>query len=119
MLKVLREVDPSLEFKWDVRDAVTVRPPRAPRMWARLKTKESAALECWFIGRPGQFNLSRVEGLGREPVIEMERDDGIDVLKLRFVSSDDLHPQKLKALLAEHLKGFKATFGTGEEKEAG
>ena len=78
VLKVLREVDPSLEFKWDVRDAVTVRPPRAPRMWARLKTKESAALECWFIGRPGQFNLSRVEGLGRDPSKELGR-CGIDV----------------------------------------
>ena len=35
------------------------------------------------------------------------------------MTTDDLHPQKLKALLVEHLKGFKATFGTGEEKEAG
>jgi excinuclease ABC subunit A len=120
VIKVLREVDPTLEFKWDVRDAVSIRPPRAPRMWARLKTKESAALECWFIGRPGQFNLNRVEGIGRDPVIEMDRTDGIDVLKLRFVSSDHLNPQKLKALLSEHLKGFKAAFGNGaEEKEAG
>ena len=39
-------------------------------MWCRLKTKESAALECWFIGRPAQFNLSRLEGLGRDPQIE-------------------------------------------------
>jgi excinuclease ABC subunit A len=120
VVKLLREIDPTLEFKWDVRDAVSIRPPGAPRMWARLKTKESAALECWFIGRPGQLNLSRVEGLGRDPVIEMDRTDGIDVLKLRFVSSDHLNPQKLKALLSEHLKGFKAAFGNGgEEKEAG
>jgi excinuclease ABC subunit A len=120
VIKVLREIDPTLEFKWDARDAVTIRPPGSPRMWARLKTKESAALECWVIARPGQFNLSRVEGVGTDPVIESDRNDGVEVLKLRFVSSDHLHPPRLKALLAEYLKGFKAAFRSGaEEKEAG
>ena len=66
--KLLREVDPTLEVKWDVRDAVTLRLPGSRRgCWARLKTKEPAALECWFVGKPGQFNLSRVEGIGRRP----------------------------------------------------
>ena len=120
LLKLLREIDPGLEFKWDVRDAVTVRPRGVSRMWARLKTKETAALECWFVGKPGQFNLSRFEGIGRDPTIESDRADGSEVLKLRFVSADQLQPQKLKPLLAEHLTGFKATFGSGgAEKEAG
>jgi excinuclease ABC subunit A len=120
VVKMLREIDPSLEFKWDVRDAVTVRPPGSTRFWARLKTKESAALECWFVGQPGQFNLSRLEGIGRDPVIESNRSDRCDVLKLFLVRADHLHPQKLKALLTEHLNGFKATFTDSEaEKEAG
>src|SRR5262249_37592842 len=60
LVKLLREIDPSLEFKWDVRDAITVRPPRSSRFWCRIKTKESDALEVWFIGRPGQGNPSRL-----------------------------------------------------------
>jgi excinuclease ABC subunit A len=120
VVSLLREIDPTLEFKWDVRDAVTVRPRGSSRMWARLKTKEAAALECWFVGRPGQFNLSRVEGIGRDPLIEADRFDGADVLKLFLVRPDHLHLPKLKALLAEHLKGFKATFTDDDAgKEAG
>jgi excinuclease ABC subunit A len=115
VVKVLREVAPDLDFKWDVRDAVTARPPGAARFWVRLKTKEADALEVWLVGRRGQINLSRVEGIGRDPVIEGDRADGSEVLKLRFLSADHLQPQKLKAILGEHLAGFRAAFGTDGE----
>ena len=97
-------------------------PAHAPckQVGARLKTKEPTAFELWLIGKAGQFNLSRLEGLGRDPEVETDRADGCDVTRLRFVSADHLHPQKLKAVLAEHLKGFKATFADAAgEKEAG
>src|SRR5262249_17235257 len=79
VIKVVREIDPVLEFKWDVRDAVTLRPAGAQRFWARFKTKEAEALEVWFIGRPGQLNLGRLEGVGRDALIEGDRTDGIDI----------------------------------------
>ena len=55
---------PPLEFKWDVRDAVTVRPPGASRFWSRIKTKESEALEIWFVGRRGQASRAEFEAFG-------------------------------------------------------
>jgi excinuclease ABC subunit A len=110
VLKVLCEVEPSLEWKWDVRDAVTIRPKGSPRMWARIKTKESKTLECWFIGQPGQFNLSRLDGIGQDTELETDRFDGSNVLKLHFARADQVQPAKLKPILAEHLKGFLATF---------
>ena len=120
LVKLLREIDPSLEFKWDVRDAITIRPSGSSRFWCRIKTKEAAVLEAWFVGRPGQMNLSRLEGVGREALIEGDRKDGIDILKLWFVTGDDLQPGKLRPVLADHLRGFRAAFGnSGEEKEAG
>ncbi|WP_439620378.1 excinuclease ABC subunit UvrA [Gemmata sp.] len=119
LLKLLREVDSTLEFKWDVRDAVTVRPLGASRFWCRIKTKESAALEVWLVGRRGQANLGRLEGAGRESAIEGDREDGSEVLKLWFVTGDNLPANKLKPVLTEHLRAFKAAFGTGGEKEAG
>ena len=110
LLAVLKDVDDSLEYKWDVRDAVTIRPAGSSRMWCRIKTKELDALEVWFIGMQGQMNLAKVEGLGRDPALEGDRNDGSEVLKLRFLASDHLQPQKLKDVLKEHLKLFVAKF---------
>ncbi|HET6575324.1 MAG TPA: excinuclease ABC subunit A, partial [Fimbriiglobus sp.] len=114
LLELFRAVEPKIDIKWDVRDAVTLRVPGIGRMWARLKTKEPGALECWFIGKPGQFNLSRVEGIGVHPEIQADRADRADVLKLRFVTAGQLKPAELRKLLAEHLAGFRERFA-GED----
>jgi excinuclease ABC subunit A len=120
LLELFRAVEPEIDVKWDVRDSVTLRVPGIGRMWARLKTKEPGALECWFVGKPGQFNLSRVEGFGVHPEIVSDRADRADVLKLRFVTAGQLKPAELKKLLAEHLAGFRERFaGEGEVAEAG
>jgi excinuclease ABC subunit A len=110
ILAAVRQAVPDVEVKWDVRDAITLRVPGISRMWGRLKSKDPAALEAWFVGKPGQFNLSRVERLGRHPEIEADRADGADVLKLRFLSADHLRPKELEKLLAEHLAGFREAF---------
>jgi excinuclease ABC subunit A len=111
LLAVVRAAAPNVEIKWDVRDAVTFRVPGISRMWGRLKTKEPTALEAWFVGKPGQFNLSRVERFGRHPEIVADRADGADVLKLRFLAVDQLRPKELEKLLAEHLASFREAFG--------
>ena len=118
---LLTEINPLLEFKWDVRRvAITIRPPGSSRFWCRLKTKDSAALEAWFVCRRGQINLNQVEGIGQKATIEGDRNDGSEVLKLWFVNAADLQPVKLKALLTEHSKGFQTAFaGDEDEKEAG
>ncbi|MBA4187507.1 MAG: excinuclease ABC subunit A [Planctomycetaceae bacterium] len=118
LIKLLRDVDSTLEFKWDVRDAVTVRPAGSSRFWCRIKTKESAALEVWFVGRRGQMNLGRLEGIGRESTIEGDRDDGSEVMKLWFVTGDNLPIGKLKPILTEHLQGFLKAFGDSDDEKA-
>ena len=120
LVKLLREISPALEFKWDVRDAVTIRPAGASRFWCRLKTKDPAALEAWFVGRPGRVNRARFEGVGRDVIVEADRTDGIEILKIWFATAEHLAPTKLKPLLADHLKNFTAAFaGDTAEKEAG
>jgi len=106
LLKVLREIDPTLDFKWDVRDAVTVRPVGHSRFWCRIKTKESKALEVWFVGRRGQVNLGAVEEFGNTVKIEGDRADGSEVLKFSLVTANHLKPAELKPVLAEHLREF-------------
>jgi len=111
LLAVLKEVDDTLDYKWDVRDAITIRPAGSSRFWCRIKTKESDALEAWFIGARGQMNLASVEGIGRDPALEGDRADGSEVLKLRFLAMDQLQPAKLKDVLKLHLKAFVAKHG--------
>jgi excinuclease ABC subunit A len=110
VLELIREIEPGVEVRWDVRDAVTLRVPGVDRMWARLRTKDDQGLDCRFIGQRGQFNLSRVEEFGVSPHIEVDRNDG-DLLRLVFRHADHLHAEKLKKLLAEHLRGFRDAFG--------
>jgi excinuclease ABC subunit A len=108
-LGLVREVEPKLEVRWDVRDAITLRIPGASKAWARWRTKEAEALDCRFLGKKGQFNLTRLEGLGRTPGVH-PRDEG-DILRLQFRKETQLQPARLKELLSEHLRGFREAFG--------
>ena len=75
------------------------------RGWAQWRTKDADGLDCRFLGKKGQFNLSRVEGVGAAPAsIDANRDDG-DVLRLVFQHLEPSQAAKLKELLAEHLRG--------------
>jgi excinuclease ABC subunit A len=110
LLALVKEIEPAVEVQWDTRDAVTLRIPGAGKAWGRLRTKDADCLDCRFLGKTGQLNLSRVEGFGDHPTLTADRADGGTVLRLCFRSEDHLHPARLKGLLAEHLRGFRETF---------
>jgi hypothetical protein len=110
LLSLVREIEPALEVSWDSRDAITVRVPGITRGWAQCRTKESEALICRFIGKKGQFNLSQLDGLGVHPAIDDKRAEA-DVLRLAFQQIDQVKPAQLKAVLTEHLHGFRELFG--------
>jgi hypothetical protein len=113
LLALVREVEPDLEVVWGSRDAISLKVPGVSRAWAQWRTKESVGLDCRFLGKKGQLNLSRVERFGRSPGIGNHRADG-DVLRLVFQQEDQVHAAQLKELLAEHLRGFKEAFGKAE-----
>jgi excinuclease ABC subunit A len=106
LLDLVREVEPGLEVNWNSRAAISLRVPGIGRLWSQWRTKESYGLDCRFIGKKGQFNLSQLEGLGRSPTIHTSRADA-DVVQLAFRSSDDFKRTELKKFLAESLRGFK------------
>jgi excinuclease ABC subunit A len=111
LLKLVREIEPALEVRWDVRDSISLRVPGISRAWGQWWTKHGDALDCKFLGKSGQFNLSQIEAFGVSPTINGSRSDG-DVLRLFFRSEEHVHAPKLKELLAEHLRGFREMFGT-------
>jgi excinuclease ABC subunit A len=110
LLELVREVEPNVEVSWDARDAISLRVPGITRSWAQWRTKECEGLDCRFLGKNGQFNLSQVEMFGVSPSINGNRADG-DVLRLVFQHQAHVHAAKLKEILAEHLRGFHEAFG--------
>jgi excinuclease ABC subunit A len=112
LLALVREVEPGLEVQWDARDAITLRVPGIKRSWAQWRTKDNEALVCRFLGKKGQLNLDQLDGLGQGTEIK-EREGG-DVLDLRFQKLDPEQANRLKALLGEHLRGFREVYGSGK-----
>ncbi|HZT82301.1 MAG TPA: excinuclease ABC subunit A, partial [Gemmataceae bacterium] len=112
LLELVREVEPGLEVKWDAREAITLKVPGVGRGWAHWRTKDPEGLDCRFLGKKGQLNLARVEGIGVHPSINGHREEG-DVLRLLFRHAEEVPAGRLKELLAEQLRGFKEAFGKG------
>jgi excinuclease ABC subunit A len=110
LLALVREIESGLEVKWDTRDAITLRVPGVSRGWAQWRTKEVAGLTCRFLGKKGQFNLARLEGLSATPDLSNQR-EGADVLTLVFQHLDPTQLTRLKDVLAEHMRGFRELFG--------
>ena len=117
LLKLVRDIEPAAEVKWDNRDAILIKVPGATKSWARWRTKDADALDVQFVGRRGQFNLSRIEPFGRDAELIDDRAGGATVMHLQFVKADHFHAPALKQLLTEHLAGFREAHG--REKEAG
>jgi excinuclease ABC subunit A len=113
VLELVRGIEPGIEVRWDVRYFITLRVPGVSRWWGQFQTKRADGLVCHFLGKRGQFNLSRVESFGINPEINGQRGDG-DVLRLVFRQEEHLHAEKLKELLTEHLRGFREAFAKGE-----
>jgi excinuclease ABC subunit A len=112
LLALVRELEPGVEIRWDNRAAITLRVPGVSRAWAQWRTKEKHGLDCRFLGKKGQFNLSQVEGLGVSPHLVNDRRDG-DLLRLVFQHQEHVNTARLKAVLAEHLQGFREAFSKG------
>ena len=65
------------------------------------------------MGKKGQFNLSRLEGVGAATAsVDSKRATG-DVMRLVFQHLEPSQAAKLKELLGEHLGGFREAFGKG------
>jgi excinuclease ABC subunit A len=109
ILDLVRQIEPALEVRWDNRATISLHVPGINRSWAQWRTKESEGLDCRFLGKNGQFNLSQIENFGTSPSINGTRTEG-DVLRLVFQHADHLHAAKLKDLLTTHLQGFRETF---------
>ena len=74
-----------------------------------MRTKDSDALHCRFLGKKGQFNLNQIEKFGLEPTIEATSEG--ETLELHFQHDNHIHAQALREILQQHLQGFREVFG--------
>ena len=110
-LAIVREAVPGLVIQWDARDAITLRVPGINKGWGRVRTKDNEALDARFLGKPGQLNLARLEGIGKDSSLAADRADGGEVMRLPFHRHEEMPRSKLKELLVEHANGFREQFG--------
>jgi excinuclease ABC subunit A len=110
MLDLIRQVEPKVKITWTGRVAINLHVPGVSRSWSGWNTKNPRFLDCRFLGKKGQFNLAQVEGIGVSPEIS-ENHAAYAILRLVFQQLEQVQPERLKAILREHLKGFRETFG--------
>jgi excinuclease ABC subunit A len=108
LLDLLRKVEPKLEITWDNRAMISVRVPDVTRAWAYLRTKDSDALHCRFLGKKGQFNLSQIDQFGIEPTLQPASEG--EAMVLQFLHDNHVHAQDLREVLRQHLQGFREAF---------
>jgi excinuclease ABC subunit A len=109
LVGMMRDIDPKVEIDWTNRVAVSFRLPGVSRAWASWRTKQATALECKFLGKKGQFNLSQIESIGLDPKIRPHKNG--EILHLTFLNDNHLHAAALKDILKQHAAGFRETFG--------
>ena len=117
LLELVRGIEPGLQIKWDVRDAITLRVPGINRAWAQWRTKDPEGLICRFLGKKGQLNLAQVESLAAEVHISGEREQG-DLLQMVFRDLDPAKAKKLQKVLAENLASFRSLYARVPAEEA-
>jgi excinuclease ABC subunit A len=101
LCEMIEAAAPGAQFLWQDQHRVRVVLPGQSEPWLAIRTKHVAALELHLAGPKGRFAFGRVANLGREPELATHQADR-DYLKLKFVTSEDLHRGDLAGFLAEH-----------------
>ena len=99
---LLEGTAPGLQFGWKNKVVVPVHLPGRKRAWACLVTKKPDAVYLYLFGPQGRFALGQITGLGLEPAVEHER-PGVDRVRLKFRSMEDVARGDLPGFLKEHL----------------
>ena len=108
-LELVRQTEPDITIRWDTRDAVTLYLPGITRMLSQWKTKSNTALDCRFVVQNGQFNLSQLEGFGKDPEIQ-DHHDKVDVVRLQFQRQEHFPVKELKTFLRDAIDEFRNAF---------
>jgi excinuclease ABC subunit A len=105
LLEMLSDAVPNGQFLWNNQNVVYMMVPGVRKPWATVYTKRLAGIDVVLNGPKGAFQLGGVADLGAERSLATDSDDH-DQVKLRFVTSDELHSENVAAFFRAHLESL-------------
>jgi excinuclease ABC subunit A len=106
LLEMLAELVPGGQFLWNNQNVVYLMVPGGRKPWATIYTKRLAGIDLVLNGPKGAFQLGSVAEIGAERSLATDGEDR-DQVKLRFVTSDELHSDNVIAFLKMHLDSLQ------------
>ena len=96
---LLDELMPGVDVDWT--NKVVVHYTRGKTPAVSLVTKRPAALECVIYVAPGSVQLGQIASFGIAPEITAREKSGLDALRLRFQSRDQVNSASFRKFLRE------------------
>jgi excinuclease ABC subunit A len=107
LLEMLADAVPAGQFLWNNQNVVYLMVPGVRKPWATVCTKRLAGVDLVLNGPKGAFQLGSLAALGAERALTTDGEDR-DQVKLRFVTTDELHNGNVLAFLRAHLESLQA-----------
>jgi excinuclease ABC subunit A len=108
LVELLNETAPYGQLLWNNKQVVPLYVPQQHEPWAAVQTKKLDAVHLHLAGPKGRFAQGRIAGLGFDAQVNGEK-TGLDVLRLKFRSTEDLRRGDLAGFLKEHLAALDST----------
>jgi excinuclease ABC subunit A len=105
LLEMLSDAVPNGQFLWNNQNFVYLMVPGVRKPWATVYTKRLAGVDLVLNGPKGAFQLGSVAQMGASQAVETDAEDR-DQVKLRFVTTDELHAENVGAFLRAHLESL-------------
>ena len=106
LVELLNETAPYGQLLWNNKQVVPLYVPQQREPWAAVQTKKLDAVHLHLTGPKGRFPQGRITGLGFDAQVNGEK-LGMDVLRIKFRSIEDLRRGELSAFLKEHLAALE------------
>ena len=103
LLEMLSEAVPDGQFLWNNQNVVYLMVPGVRKPWATVYTKRLAGIDLILNGPKGAFQLGGVAEIGADRSLATDGEDR-DQVKLRFVTTDELHGENVAAFFQAHLE---------------
>jgi excinuclease ABC subunit A len=107
LLEMLDDAVPGGQFLWNNQNVVYLMVPGVRKPWATVYTKKLAGVDLILNGPKGAFQLGSVAEIGATRALATDADDK-DQVKLRFVTTEELHAENVAAFLKAHLESLRA-----------
>jgi excinuclease ABC subunit A len=102
LLEMLADMVPGGQFLWNNQLVVKLMVPGVPDPWATVVTKRLAGVDLTLNGPKGAFQLGSVADLGADRELATGGENR-DQVRLRLVTTEELHNSNLAAFLKVHL----------------